>query len=397
MARKGERLSEEARKNMSEAHKGKHPSEETRRKMGKSRIGIPLSEETRRRISDAQKKRFESEEVRKNFAESRMTLNGEQIAHLAKDYMREEYTSNEELGRKYNITRGIVSYYLRKAVKMGLCTEEEYEAATQRRHVGNTGKRFTEEHRKKIAEGRKGKIHSAETRKRMSDLLKGTRTGTENGFFGRRHSAESLEKMALASLKREKNKSKRYSVENRFETSSLSEGAAAIALERYIPIYRIETGKTFQNEGDTLCLYDFVLEDAILEWHPIDLHHDGGKLLADEYAAYIWNKERINTSDRRAFSDLTREFKETLAKEYLSKRQDASDKSQVFKGRKVHLARNILELYDFISRYNKNMPEYNQFEREFKGLCGYVNQFDTKKQESKLEQKVEVAAGAAGA
>ena len=54
---KGSPRSEEAKRNISEAHKGLHPSEETRKKMSEARKGIQFSEEHIKKLSEAKKGR----------------------------------------------------------------------------------------------------------------------------------------------------------------------------------------------------------------------------------------------------------------------------------------------------------------------------------------------------
>ena len=62
---------EEARKNMSKAHKGKYPTEETRRKMGLAHKGHPVSEETRKKQSEASKGKKKSLAHRQNMSKVR--------------------------------------------------------------------------------------------------------------------------------------------------------------------------------------------------------------------------------------------------------------------------------------------------------------------------------------
>lgn len=77
---KGKHHSEEAKRNMSEAHKGKPSvnkgkkfgphSEETKRKISEANKGKNLSEETKKRLSDARKGKKFSEEWKRNLSES---------------------------------------------------------------------------------------------------------------------------------------------------------------------------------------------------------------------------------------------------------------------------------------------------------------------------------------
>jgi hypothetical protein len=339
MTKKGEHLSEEAKRKLSEAHKGMHASEETRKKM-----------------SDAGRK-----------------LDDNQAALLMHHFVN-SYTPTKELEERYGVSnQTITQSYRLWAIEKGLLTQEEYEDAKRRRELGRNRKM------------------SEEAKKSLSEKLKG-----ENApAYGTHPSEETLEKMRRAALIREKRKLKRYQVEyegSKFGTSSISEGASAIMLQRYIPGFKIEHDKTFQENGDTGCIYDFILKDAILEWHPIEIAHDGDKYLPEDYKVFKELKASAKTGDRKAISEIKRSLEKDLAVEYWFTRQDASNGSQIYKGKEVFLARDTQELYDFISRYNKNMISYGQFKDEFGGLCGYVKQFERKKKESaKLEQKVEAA------
>jgi transposase-like protein len=308
------------------------------------------SEETRRNMSKSRKGRQIPEDQRIKISKSHRALNDEKMASLAQDFVGTN-KATKELAQEYDLSTISISRYMVRAVKLGLVTRKEYDDAIKK--------------------------------KKMNP------------------SEETRERFAIAAVNREKHKTKKYFVENRFHADSISEGAAALLLERYIPGFKIEHDKTFQENGDTTCLYDFILENAILEWHPIELHNDSSRLSPGEYQAYLWHKANLKKGDMAALAELAHEFKQKLAVEYWFKRQLSSDNSQVFKGKGVFLARDVQELYEFVVKYNKNIPSYVQFKKEFGGLCKYVSQFERKKKESgqtesKLEQKVEVA-GVAGA
>lgn len=63
------------------------------------------------------------------------------------------------------------------------------------------GKHFSEEHRKKIGDGNRGKIHSEELRKKQSDIAKQRLANKENHpMFGKYHSEETRQKQREAKL-----------------------------------------------------------------------------------------------------------------------------------------------------------------------------------------------------
>ena len=66
----GKPLTDEHRRNISEAKKGKQRSEDTRRKLSEALKGRTLSEDTRRKMSEAHKGKHHSEETRRKLSES---------------------------------------------------------------------------------------------------------------------------------------------------------------------------------------------------------------------------------------------------------------------------------------------------------------------------------------
>ena len=67
--KKGQVVSDETRRKMSEAQKGKVASEETRRKLSEAKKGRVHSEEARRKMSEAGKRRTHSEETKRKISE----------------------------------------------------------------------------------------------------------------------------------------------------------------------------------------------------------------------------------------------------------------------------------------------------------------------------------------
>lgn len=97
--------------------------------------------------------------------------------------------------------------------------KEASEEAKQKMSESMKGKKLTEETKQKMSEKAKGKILSEETKQKISENKKGKKlteehkakltiigSGSDNGFFGKKHSEESKEKMRLARLKSIENK-----------------------------------------------------------------------------------------------------------------------------------------------------------------------------------------------
>jgi len=77
-------------------------------------------------------------------------------------------------------------------------TEEQKEKIRKQ----NTGWQPTEEMREKIRKSRIGKTWSEEQKKIMGEKRKGKTVGEKNGMYGKKHSAETIEKIRQAALKR---------------------------------------------------------------------------------------------------------------------------------------------------------------------------------------------------
>lgn len=69
-AKKGKKMSEEAKQKMSEARKGHITTEETRKKISEANKGKKVSEETRVKLSESHKGKTFTEETRKKMSES---------------------------------------------------------------------------------------------------------------------------------------------------------------------------------------------------------------------------------------------------------------------------------------------------------------------------------------
>jgi hypothetical protein len=303
---------------------------------------------------EAMKRRF------KGLQQGRFKNKTERDSSIVGDYLFFD-ESGEEIKKIYGVKH--LDTILRRAIKKGLMTEEQYTTAKHRRLSNlRTGV--------KKKNPPKGRIFTPEQRKKLSEI-----NSNPSEEVRRKMSAS-----AIARLKREcKN---RYHVKNRFYAASLGEGATALLLEEYLPNFKIIEGETFQANGDTRCLYDFVTSDEIIEWHPIYLERDGKKLLPEDLEAYQELKREHGTA-----RPLAKGFMEDLSVEYWMRRQEASDNSEVYKGKEVELLRNERELYNFLSERNSEMPPYTKFRKQFKELKEKVRSYKVQPKQKTLTEK----------
>lgn len=121
----------------------------------------------------------------------------------------------DELNPEYNIVTVVESPMLGRTFS----DETKRKMSESRTGKGNSffGKKHSEETKKKLSEwrlGRKFSPHSSETKRKMSDSAK----GSGNGFYGKKHSSASIEKIAKASRERV------FSIESRKKVSEKIRG-----------------------------------------------------------------------------------------------------------------------------------------------------------------------------
>ena len=129
--------------------KGGPHSDETRKKIGDGNRGKKLSKATRAKISDSNRGKMHTDEARAKMSTS---LKGK---------------------KRSEATRAAMSAR-RKGVKMGPLSEKQraaISALSARRKGMKTGP-LSEKHRAAIGAGKRGKTHTSETRKKISDSLK---------------------------------------------------------------------------------------------------------------------------------------------------------------------------------------------------------------------------------
>jgi len=215
----------------------------------------------------------------------------------------------------------------------------------------------TPEVRKKMSMMYLGRQFSFETRKKMSNAKLEMIYKSDETL---REAVESANKMRVNNQK--------YQLEGLLFDSK-SEAAVGVLLQRYIPGYSAVFGKTFQANGDTCCTFDFVLENLVLEWHPIRIEY---ALQEGDKTAY----RQIETEARQMgqlneFLIFKKELKSELAVEYWMRRQEASDNSGIYQGKEVILATNFNEFYELVLRKygDKNkLKTKTELRKEFEQL-----------------------------
>jgi hypothetical protein len=131
----------EHRARISEANKGRVHSEESRRKLSELKTGVKLSEATRKRMSEGQKGKVIPVEVVRKIVETRK---------------RNGYTHSEETRRKIGeANKGKVSPFKGKILVL------------------------TDERRRNISEGQKGRVTSEETKQKLREILTGRKLSEE--------------------------------------------------------------------------------------------------------------------------------------------------------------------------------------------------------------------------
>ena len=139
----------------------------------------------------------------------------------------ETHTSDGER-RLVDISQGELKslgmYYYRPAEELIFLTTREHNAFKK-------GKKHSAETRRKIAEAHKGKKHTDEAKKKMSEAKKGRYTGEKNPMYGKHHSEESKKKLSKPKSEEAKNKmseawdyDKHFTMETRKKLSEAQTG-----------------------------------------------------------------------------------------------------------------------------------------------------------------------------
>jgi len=176
-----------------------------------------------------------------------------------------------------------------------------------------------------------------------------------------------------------------YNVQGRFSPASMQEGAVALMLEKYIHGYNVKESETFQvgDKGIDNGGIDFYVNGDFLEWHPIILNTRLGDIPKNLSKSYGVVNNILAGKRKTKFQEKAEEI---LAKRYQRKRQEFIDNSGYAGANLVH-ARDVKELYNFISKHNNNnLPSYDEFRREFNYNVKEMKQYKVNKKD--LEKKV---------
>jgi hypothetical protein len=257
-----------------------------------------------------------SDEIKQIISEKNSKYSLDDVTSLALDYVFFD-DSFDELKENHNVKD--MGHLMRRAISQGIVTKEQYHEAFVRkatnRYVNNP----------KLQEvARQSGIRLADTDRQRTCILNGTKY------------------------------------------DSMGEAATGELLRKYLPNFELTKGKTFQASGDINCVFDFVLPQAIVEWHPINWLYD---ITKEDKSVYEELKRQGNKEEKAVIRQILKEQKNDVAVDYWMRRQDASDNSQVYQGKEVVLARNFNELYDdVLTRFGANLPSKSELRREFNSL-----------------------------
>ena len=184
ISRKGSKQSEETKRKISLAGIGRKHTEEAKRKIGKGNIGNIHTKETKKKMSVAKKGKKPWNKGKTGiFTGTKNPFYGKHHSEETKRFLSERVIS-KETKKKMSVAK--------KGKKLSI--EHSRKIA-----LGNTGKKRTEEVKKKASERMmgernpwRGKHHSEETKKKLSELNK----GEKNAFFGKTHTEESKRKQS---------------------------------------------------------------------------------------------------------------------------------------------------------------------------------------------------------
>lgn len=187
---------EAQRKHISDAHKGlplTQPQLDNLKLIHQNNTGKHLSDEHKQKLSKALTGKKRSEESRKHISEAKKGHipwnKGKHMSEETKEKLRQANLGNrlsEETKRKISES----NKGKRSGIKLSEDTRNKISASNKGKHAYNKGKAMSEETKKKL---------SISIRKSLKDK---DFSGANNGFYGKHHSPETIEKIRKASIER---------------------------------------------------------------------------------------------------------------------------------------------------------------------------------------------------
>ena len=144
---------------------------------------------------------------------------------------------------------------------------------------------------------------------------------------------------------------------------SKSEYAAAVLLEKYVPGFEVEMGKTFQVPIGCSKTCDFLIHGIFVEYHPINLHHE-----FDDKQASRRLSDALKRVPRHAKEEITSAIMAEFSERYYLRRKSLIDHHY---GRNcellvAHNPKDILQ--KIIRRLTETPPREKVFLDEFRAL-----------------------------
>ena len=161
--------------------------------------------------------------------------------------------------------------------------------------------------------------------------------------------------------------------------ASCHEAACGEMLERYVPGFRIEPGRSFQiRAADSRLrrssLIDFMVDGILVEYHPIRLKRAGGRSgdfqNRREYIKFHNSMVTMNSAQRERFIEQTQKM---LSARYFSKRQALIKADDRLRGKLLIVAANPEQFYDRVIRcFGQGYPEKPAFVDDFQRLVHVI-------------------------
>jgi len=151
---------------------------------------------------------------------------------------------------------------------------------------------------------------------------------------------------------------------------SASEVACGVLLHRYIPGFKVVKGETYDiplyvNEAGGVISADFLVSEALLEYHPPRLK--GGDYKPGEARRYSNQMKAAGTPEER--KQIKLETKLKLADNYREKRLEQISASEEHSQRELIVATSPEELYQkVILRFVQHPPSKDTFLKEFRRI-----------------------------